>query len=79
MEPTEIIDSIIAFAEGSPIIAGAVALLFVYLIYRKTKFTLGILFLALLLYGVFYMITSLASTGTSQKGKIIQEKKSPSE
>jgi hypothetical protein len=67
------INSIIAFFQNNLFIAIAAAILLVFLLYRKPKLFLTIFFIALLLSGVFYLISTLSSTGVSHKGKILQK------
>lgn len=73
MDISEIINSIISFAKDNPIVAVAAALLLVFLIYLRPKLFLSLLFLALFLGGIFYLIMSMASSGVSQKGKLIDK------
>jgi hypothetical protein len=71
------INSIIAFFQNNLFIAGAAAILLVFLLYRKPKLFLTIFLIALFLSGVFYMISTLSSTGVSQKGKLLQKGDTP--
>lgn len=73
MDISEIINSIISFAKDNPIVAVAAALLLVFLIYLRPKLFLSLLFLALFLGGIFYLIMSMASSGVSHKGKLIEK------
>lgn len=73
MDISEIINSIISFAKDNPIVAVAAALLLVFLIYLRPKLFLSLLFLALFLGGIFYLIMSMASSVVSQKGKLIDK------
>lgn len=73
MDISEIINSIISFAKDNPIVAVAAALLLIFLIYLRPKLFLSLLFLALFLGGIFYLIMSMASSGVSQKGKLIDK------
>lgn len=73
MDISEIMNSIAVFAKDNPIVAVAAALLLVFLIYLRPKLFLSLLFLALFLGGIFYLIMSMASSGVSQKGKLIDK------
>ena len=67
------INSIIAFFQNNLFIAIAAAILLVFLLYRKPKLFLTIFLIALFLSGVFYLISTLSSTGVSHKEKILQK------
>jgi hypothetical protein len=73
MDFSQMIDKAISFASGNPIIAVAVALLLIFLVYRDPKFFLKLLLIVIILAGIFYLIMNLASTGTSQKGKMLDK------
>jgi hypothetical protein len=73
MDPSEIISSVVSFAQNNTIIAIVLALGFLYFLYRKPKLFFLLLFLGLFLYGLFYMITSMGGSGAAQKKKIIQQ------
>jgi hypothetical protein len=73
MDLSGFMDSIISFAQNNTIIAIVLALGFLYFLYRKPKLFFIILFLGLFLYGLFYMITSVAGPGSAEKRKLIQQ------
>jgi multisubunit Na+/H+ antiporter MnhC subunit len=73
MDPSEIISSVVSFAQNNTVIAIILALGLLYFVYRKPKLFFIILFLGLFLYGLFYMITSMGGSGAAQKKKIIQQ------
>jgi hypothetical protein len=50
-----------------------------FLIYRKPKLFFGILFLGLFLTVSFYLITSMASSGSKQKKRLILEEEKQSD
>ena len=78
MEPSEIINSIVSFAQNNTVIAIIVGLGLLYFVYRKPKLFFTILIIGLFLYGLFYMITSVAGPGSAEKRKLIQqEEKQP--
>ncbi len=73
---SEWMDTIISFAQNNTIIAIVVALALLVFIYRKPKLFFFLLFIGLFLGAVFYMISSIAGPGASQKKKMIyQEEK----
>ena len=69
----EIINGIISFFQANPIIATAVAILLIFLLWRKPKLFFIILLIALLLSGVLYMILDVSSTGVYHKENLIQK------
>jgi ABC-type multidrug transport system permease subunit len=71
-------DTIISFAQNNTVIAIILALGLLYFLYRKPKLFFILLFLALFLAGLFYMITSLAGPGSAQKKKLIQQEETQS-
>jgi len=74
-----IMDSIISFAQNNTVIAIILSLGLLYFLYRKPKLFFVILFLGLFLYGLFYMITSVAGPGSAQKKKMIQQEEKQSD
>ena len=78
MDLSGFMDSIISFAQNNTIIAIVVALGLLYFLYRKPKLFFVLLLLGLFLYGLFYMVTSMGSSGSAQKKKLLQqEEKQP--
>ena len=77
MNFSEVTNSIISFSKDNPIIAVVVGLFLLFLLFRKPKFFLGIIFLALVLAVVLYFIMDVASTGKSEKGKMIEKRIHP--
>ncbi len=69
----EIINSIITFFQANLIIATAVAILLIFLLWRKPKLFFLILLIVLLLSGVLYMILDVSYTGVYHKEKLIQK------
>ncbi len=71
-------DNIVSFIQNNTVIAIAIAVILVFLIYRKPKLFFGIVFLGLFLAVVFYLITSMADSGSKQKKSLIfkEEKQS---
>jgi hypothetical protein len=72
-------DSIISFAQDNTILAVVVALGLLYFLYRKPKLFFVLLFLGLFLYGLYYMVTSMAGSGAAQKKKMIQQEQKRSD
>jgi uncharacterized membrane protein len=72
MNLTEFFHSIVSFFQANLLIALAVTLLLTYMLIRKTKLFFLLFFLAILLAGVLYMISSVSQTGVSQKRRMIE-------
>jgi hypothetical protein len=70
---------IVSFAQNHTVIAIVLALGLLFFIYRKPKLFLALLFLGLFLWGLFYMITSIAGSGSQQKERLIQQEKKESD
>jgi hypothetical protein len=70
MDFTAVINEFITYFRENPYIAGALGLFFLFLLFTKPKLFFSVLVLVGLLAGVFYFISSVASTGVSQKGKL---------
>jgi len=66
-------DSIISFVQNNTVIAIVIAVGLLILIYRKPKLFLSILFLGLFLAVLFYLITSMAGSGSKQKKRLLFE------
>ncbi len=72
-------DSIVSFAQNNTVTAIAIAVILLFLIYRKPKLFFGILFLGLFLAVLFYLITSMAGSGSKQKKRLILEEEKQSD
>jgi hypothetical protein len=73
MDFSRFMDGILSFAQNHTVIVIVLALVLLYLMYRKPKLVLGILLLGLFLVGLVYLITSIAGSGSEQEKKLIQE------
>lgn len=69
----ELLQSAIAYLRANPPIAGAVGLGLFYLLVRKTKLLLFLIFLGAILGAVFYLIGDLAGKGRVSKTKMIYQ------
>jgi len=68
--------SIVSFIQNNTVIAIVIAVGLLFLIYRKPKLFFGILFLGLFLAVLFYLITSMAGSGSkAKKRQILEEEK----
>jgi len=76
---SEMTDSIVSFAQNYTVIAIILALGLLFFMYRKPKLFFGILLLGLFLAGLYYMITTMAGSGTEQKKRIIQQEEKQSD
>ncbi len=79
MEFLGFMDSIVSFVQNNTVIAIAIAVGLLFLIYRKPKLFFGILFLGLFLAVLFYLITSMAGSGSKQKKRLILEEEKQSD
>ncbi len=64
-------DTIVSFIQNNTVVAIGIAVILFFLISRKPKLFLGILFLGLFLAVVFYFITSMAGSGSKQKKRLL--------
>ena len=67
------IDGIILFLQNDPLITLLVAITFVFLIFRKPKPTLFVLFLILIGAGIYYLILDVGSSAGTEKEKLIHK------
>ena len=72
---SQFMDTILSFAQNHTIIVIVLALVLLYVMYRKPKVFFGILLLGVLLAGLFYLITSISGPAKDQKKKLIHEEK----
>jgi hypothetical protein len=72
-------DSIVSFAQNHTVIVIVLALGLLLFMYRKPKLFFGILFLGLFLVGLYYMITSMAGSGSEQKKRMIPQEEKQSD
>ena len=72
-------DGIIPIAESHTGIIIALALGLLFFIYRRPKLFFTLLFVGLFLAGSYYMITSMARSGSEQKERLIQEEEKRSD
>ena len=60
-------DSIVSFVQNNPIIVIVLVLGLLFFMYRKPKLFFSLLGLGLLLAGLFYLIMSMAGSGSEKK------------
>lgn len=75
---SEWMDSIISFAQNNTIIAIVVGLGLLIFLYRKPKLFFFLFFIGLFLAAVFWMISSIAGPGASQKKKLLKDEEKQS-
>jgi ABC-type microcin C transport system permease subunit YejB len=68
-------EGIVSFAQNNTVIVIVLALGLLFFMYRKPKLFFSILFLGLFLAGLYYMIMSMAGSGSKQKDRLIHEEK----
>jgi len=66
-------DSIVSFAQNNPIIIIIIVLGLLFFMYRKPKLFFGLLFLSLFLVGLFYLIMTMAGSGSGKKKALTHE------
>ena len=73
MDFSELMQGIVTFAQNHAVMAIVLALVLLFLMYRRPKLFFSILLFGLLLAGLLYMITNMAGLGSDQKRKLIHE------
>jgi len=66
-------DSIISFVQNNTLTAIVIGVVLLILIYRKPKLFFGILFLGLILAVSYYLVMSMAGSGSKQKKRLLLE------
>ncbi len=72
-------DGIISFIQNNTVVAIGIGVILIFLISRKPKLLLGMLFLGLFLAVVFYLITSMAGSGSKQKKRLLLDEERQSD
>ena len=67
-----IIDAVLSFARGNPLIAGLTGLVLLVLLWKKPKLLFGLLLLSALLVVVLSFVMDAASIGSGHKKKLIE-------
>ena len=76
---SEVMGGIVSFVQGNTIIAIVIALILLYLIFRRTKLFIGLLCLVLIVALLFYLIGNLAGSGSERKKKLLDKEQTESE
>ena len=66
-------DSIISFVQNNTLTAIVIGVVLLILIYRKPKLFFGILFLGLILAVSYYLVMSMAGSGSKEKKRLLLE------
>jgi galactitol-specific phosphotransferase system IIC component len=74
MDFSRFIEGIVSLAQNHVIIVILIALGLIFLMIRKPKLFFSLLTLGLILAGLFYLITNIATSGSEKKSKLIEEK-----
>jgi ABC-type branched-subunit amino acid transport system permease subunit len=69
----EYVDGATAYLQANPLVAGAIGLVVLYLLFRQTKLLLFLLVTAGILGVVFWLITDLAGKGGTTKSRMINQ------
>jgi galactitol-specific phosphotransferase system IIC component len=76
---SELINSIVSYAQNHTVIAIVLVLGLLFLMVRKPKLFFSSLFLALFLVGLYYVISNLAGAGSEQKKRMIPQEERQTE
>ena len=71
-----LMNAIVSFAQSNTIIAILIALILLYLIFRKPKLFFGLISLGLIVALLFYIIGNLAGSGSDRKKSLIEQTES---
>jgi hypothetical protein len=74
-----LVGGVVSFAQSNTIIAIIIALILLYLIYRRPKLFLGLLSLVVIVALLFYMIANLAGSGSERKKRLIEQEQTQSD
>jgi len=66
-------DIIVSFAQNNPVIVIVIVLGLLYFIYRKPKLFFSLLGLGLVLAGLFYLVMTMAGSGSEKKKTLTHE------
>jgi hypothetical protein len=66
-------NDISSFAQNHTVVVIVIAIGLLILLFRKPKLFFGMIFIGLLVAGLFYLIMSISSPGKEKKEKLIQE------
>ena len=75
MDFSGFMDSLVFYVQNNTLIAMVIAAGLLFLIYRKPRVFFSILVLGLILAVSYYLITSMAGSGSNQKKRLIHEQK----
>jgi len=73
MDLGELFHNTLEYAQDNILIAVIAGIVLLVFFYRRPKLLIGILLLAVMLYGLFSMIMSLGESSRQTKGKLINE------
>ena len=73
MDFFEIIDMVQKFSRANPLIAIAAGLIILYLFYRRPGLSFFILFVVVLLAGIYFTVMSMSSSGAAKKERLIKK------
>ena len=67
------VDDVLAYLQANPLIAGALGLVLLYLLFRKTRLLLFLLLLLAVVAGVLYLIADVSGVGGAAKRRMIDQ------
>jgi len=74
-----LVGGIVSFAQSNTIIAILIALILLYLIFRRPKLFFGLLSLVIIVALLFYKIANLAGSGSERKKNLLEKEQTQSE
>ncbi len=73
MDAAEIIATVVSYAKANPLIALAAAGIIILSFYRRPALSFFVLFVIVLLIGVYYVIMSMSSPAVSEKERLLKK------
>ncbi len=73
MDFSSVINAIITYFQTHIVVAIVTAIVLLYLLFRRTSLFFTLLLIALIVAGVFYMISAVSSVGVQQKNILIHK------
>ena len=74
-----LMNAVVSFAQSNTIVAIIIALILLYLLFRKPKLFFGLLSLVLIVALLFYIIGNLAGSGSERKKSLIEKEQTESD
>jgi hypothetical protein len=78
MDVTELVGSVVVFMKANPLIALVICGIILFAFYRRPGLSFFVLFLVVLVAGVYYVIMDMSSSAVSEKERLLK-KSAPAE